>query len=399
MAVKTGKRNAMPTLTLPTKRGIDDLDSDDEPKLATAAESGVLAASLLRSRENWLKSIFRLFSSENQAAPVHTATSCGVCSISIGGLHVFPETTFYEVRYSATPPAPPSPAPAWPYGSLAQNPGIIQAMNTAAAANPIFANMLANAAAGTASTIELQTLSFLVQSLPGHAAPVASTPIQATSTNFQLVLQYSESPSERWLIPRGPAIYEKATAGDDFTLTFAIPLQGGSAAQDDFTAVPTLGTSAAQVVTMDFKKPPTTLSDTISRWIVGTERENRMRLTKLKEQSKRNYLVYRVAPKDVIANLQGVSGTDYTMTSIKPGSRPVAPPSPPKPKRKPGRKPKADTQSISAPAPTAVYSPPSGRWAVDLGLDHHHKEAKVSNGVAALRGVQENRSCSCTGWS
>nr|GAT48460.1 predicted protein [Mycena chlorophos] len=218
--------------------------------------------------------------------------------------------------------------------------------------------MLANAAAGTASTIELQTLSFLIQSLPGHAAPVASTPMQATSTNFQLVLQYSESPSERWIIPRGPAIYEKDTAGDDFTLTFAIPLQGGSTAQDDFTAVPTLNTSAAQVVTMDFKKPPTTLSDTISRWIVGSERENRMRITKLKEQSKRNYLVYRVAPKDIIANLQQASGIDYTMTSIKPGSRPVAPPSPPKPKRKPGRKPKADTQSISAPAPTAVYSPP-----------------------------------------
>ncbi|KAJ7492418.1 hypothetical protein FB451DRAFT_1022033 [Mycena latifolia] len=346
--------------------------------------------------------------------PPHTIQSRGRCQIEVGP-HVFAETSFYEVQY--LPPAPAgsfihswqSPYSAYaPYGqqnayaaspvpiqttspllsSLTSvttiTPALINQVNAAAASNPTLANLLQLAAAGKASPEQLKTLGLLIQSL---AAPESSEalssaanllssvqpyppPVAANTSvkDFDLVLQYHETSSERWIIPRGPVICEKVADGrtPDFvydiilTLALKVPKQPQSSAEAADT-----DKSPSQVVSMRLKRPPPALWETIWRWVGGEEKlkENRLILDDLKQQN-RVYLAHRLPQNALLMQLQNAAAPQYAMKSIKPGPV-VAPRAKRKPvQRKPTQPASAAPQALGS---AATSSKPTGTEALASG--------------------------------
>ncbi len=92
-------------------------------------------------------------------------------------------------------------------------PSLISQVNAAAAADPIFSNLLQLAAAKTATEDQLQTLGLLIQSLAAidHAKKIAAAaslpvssvlpvnynqppPVQTPSKPFDLVIEFRETP-------------------------------------------------------------------------------------------------------------------------------------------------------------------------------------------------------------
>ncbi|KAJ7070836.1 hypothetical protein C8F01DRAFT_399552 [Mycena amicta] len=320
------------------------------------------------ARDKWLNSIFTRFSGRarpgksDTTPPPHTSSLCGRCNIEIGP-HVFADTSFYEVEYL---PASAPGAPSWSSFVSMPHPDLVNVVNSAAAANPTFANLLHMAATGQATPDQLKTLGLLIQSLPPSSAP-ATAPAQSsapgTPARFDLVLQYSETPSERWILPRCPAICERTTEST-FALTLALPSTA------DVTA-------SSQIVTIHLERAPPTLWDSISRWMNGTEDENRKLIEKLKEQSKRVYLDYRVPHSQIVAQLQQASGTDYTMKSIKPGPVVI-----PRPKRKPAqRQPKPPAAESQAKADSTASTAPSS----SEGKSKRRSVGKTNQPVAKMR--------------
>ncbi|KAF7307098.1 hypothetical protein MIND_00503100 [Mycena indigotica] len=301
---------------------------DDEPELTSICESGVVSASLLQSRDNWLNSIFELYTGRTRPnCPPPTSSPCGVCTIDIGP-HIFCDTSFYEVHY---PPsqlegsASTSARPSWSASIPMPNSDIVHAVNAAASSNPTFANLLHIAASGQATPDQLQTLGLLIQSLPPpRPPPLAPT----TALAYDIVFQYAETPSQQCILPRVPAVWEKTGSRGDFALTLAI--------KPPNSAVPDL-----QIVTINFRQPHPTLSEAISRW-VGNARENPQIIKRVKEQSRRVYLTHRVPRDQIVAQLKMSSVPNYSMTSIKP--QPVVEPPLNPPQRKP-RKPRTTTET------------------------------------------------------
>ncbi|KAF7981118.1 hypothetical protein HWV62_34843 [Athelia sp. TMB] len=138
-------------------------------------------------------------------------------------------------------------------------PELITQVNIAAASNPTLANLLQLAASGQATPDQLQTLGLLIQSLasisshdkssvPSRSASIfgsgtpqpdethqVSTPALAYNTmkapsmypayrsfkEFDIVLEFAENPSDRWILPRSPSIIESdpGVKTDDLLLT------------------------------------------------------------------------------------------------------------------------------------------------------------------------------------
>ncbi|KAJ6504408.1 hypothetical protein DFH09DRAFT_944007 [Mycena vulgaris] len=331
--------------------------------------------------------------------PPHTIQSRGRCQIEIGP-HIFSETSFFEVQY--LPPAPAAPSfiqSSWqspynayaPYGhqsapaasqaSVVQHttspllssltsvttitPALINQVNAAAASNPTLANLLQLAAAGKASAEQLKTLGLLIQSLavPESSEALSSAanlmksssaqpypPVAANTPvkEFDLVLQYYETSSDRWIIPRGPVICEKVAdartpAYYDIVLTMALglPKPPQSSAEADADK------PNSQVVSIRLKRPPPTLWETIWRWVGGEEKlkENRTILDDLKKQPNRVYLAHQLPQNALLTQLQNAAAPHYVMKSIKPGPVVV-----PRPKRKPvQRKPTQPTPAQPTP--------------------------------------------------
>ncbi|KAJ7103321.1 hypothetical protein B0H15DRAFT_975624 [Mycena belliarum] len=304
-------------------------DDEQEADCNTVLESCVVLQSLRQSREQWMYHIFPKFSGRGRgkldASPVpppHTIQSRGRCQIEIGP-HIFTETSFFEVRYLLPGSAASSSIYSWqsPYVTDI-TPALINQVNAAAAANPTLANLLQLAAAGKASPEQLQTLGLLIQSLSVPESPEAlssaanlmsslaqpyTPPVAASppAKDFDLVLQYHETQTERWTIPRGPVICEKVAdtripdLAYDIILTLAlqVPKQPESSAGAADANKPT-----SQVVSMRLKRPPPALWETIWRWVGGEDKlkENRIILDDLKAVAPQ-YVMRPIKPGPIIA--------------------------------------------------------------------------------------------------
>lgn len=125
---------------------------------------------------------------------------------------------------------------------------LISQVNSAASSNPTLATLLQLAASGKASPDQLKTLGLLIQSLAGPSTtqgspdPPTSTsaPLQrATSQapggpnmssppakDFDIVMEFLENPSDRWILPRSPVIIERLgenQSRSDILVTAGIP--------------------------------------------------------------------------------------------------------------------------------------------------------------------------------
>ncbi|PPQ64483.1 hypothetical protein CVT26_002022 [Gymnopilus dilepis] len=377
-----------------------DYSEDEGEQIQSVADSFVLLKSLKQSRDRWLFHTFPKFSSRgrgSKAADVptpapHTINNRGKCNLEIGP-HIFHDTIFYEVQYLAPSvpsslPAqapPPSTNPYWqstvPYGSpyslnplpsssatssnapttLTPNsrsdtvstplisslteasitpvtPSLIHQVNTAAASNPILANLLQLAAANKASEDQIKTLGLLIQSLANMDASLAASQIPSTSQpshysrlpplpplkEFDLVIEFSEAINDRWLVPRGPCYIERhpnATGSNgDMDLTICIPDGSRLPTNDPQSAAP----SNNVPVTLHLKDAPFTILDTISRWVGGDEKmKSHKKYLDSLVPAPRLYLGLQVSTGPLLTQLQAACSPPYVMRPLRQGPAPV----------------------------------------------------------------------------
>ena len=191
-------------------------------------------------------------------------------------------------------------------------PSLISQVNAATTSNPTLASLLQLAASGRATPDQLKTLGLLIQSLasspatgitatasqlsapgtdslstPLPTAPAASQQYQyqAAIKDFDIVIEFREAPSDRWIFPRGLAMCEFVSAsGDpgsigDLTVSTIVPFPSVTPPQDppvSETSAPAESPSK-QVVDFHFKMANSYIWDTFSRWVGSKEKmeENR----------------------------------------------------------------------------------------------------------------------------
>ena len=184
-------------------------------------------------------------------------------------------------------------------------PILINQVNSAASSNPILANLLQLAAAGLATPEQLKTLGLLIQSLASpesvqlaqqSSLPTSQNQRNTTSTTvsssgsqtthgspikeFDFVFEFREMPSERWVFPRGPVVYEKVIDSENGTsdalvkavLPFDTPSSNGIPIAPN--QVPSATSSSPNernfhVATFRLRKAPMAVLDTIARWTGG----------------------------------------------------------------------------------------------------------------------------------
>ncbi|KAF9481667.1 hypothetical protein BDN70DRAFT_875969 [Pholiota conissans] len=231
-------------------------------------------------------------------------------------------------------------------------PSLISQVNAAAAANPILANLLQLAAAGDATQDQLKTLGLLIQSLAAmdsaattaQAAAVApqQQPYQPTTphanyypTNahlpvkpFDLVIEFRETPGDRWLFPRGTVYAERkldastSNKNADIRLITCLSNDGKMAVQltDQIVEDSVGGNSGLYTTSLVLKEAPLSIWDTIFRWIGGPEKNdvNKKHLDNL-VQPKRFYPALRLSAGPTLTQLQNASAPTYTMKLLRHG--------------------------------------------------------------------------------
>ncbi|KAG9314024.1 hypothetical protein JVU11DRAFT_4802 [Chiua virens] len=241
--------------------------------------------------------------------------------------------------------------------ALTLPPGLVSQVNTAATSNPTLSNLLQLAASGRATPDQLKSLGLLIQSLAispstGSTAttsqqstsgtdtsntpsfPAASAAPQqyqypAATKDFDIVIEFRESPSDRWVFPRGPATCKfVSTSGDagpigDLTVSTIVPFPSMAPPHDlsgSETSVPT-EPIPKQVVEFHFKMVSSVIWERFSRWI-GTEEkmeENRKILAEI-EPPQQQFLAYRLPEGSQLTQIQNAALPSYTMKPIKPST-------------------------------------------------------------------------------
>ncbi|KIJ66326.1 hypothetical protein HYDPIDRAFT_166593 [Hydnomerulius pinastri MD-312] len=233
---------------------------------------------------------------------------------------------------------------------------LITQVNAAALSNPTLANLLQMAAAGRASPDQLKTLGLLIQSLanspamdldvtpaPSQTTPSRSDaqpgsgPIAPTMTpqyqlqvpvqDFDIVLEFREAPSDRWLFPRGPATCEfTSTSGDsgaigDITLSTIVPFAPVAPAPiaPGVENSSTSDNATRQVVTFQFRMASSFVWDSISRWVGPKIDENQKILNDL-ASSERKFLAHRLPEGSQLTQIQNAAAPNFSMKLIKPAT-------------------------------------------------------------------------------
>lgn len=289
---------------------------------------------LFIARNRWLSSAFPKFSAKARGGklpevvpPPHSIKAHGRFDVRIGP-HIFPETTFYEVYYLPDTAAGPEPtsvqtptfhvyraqalqqANASP--STAQvavsalsstpevrkdlsdssvTPELVSQVNAAAATDPIFKDLLHLAACDKASLEQKKTLADLIRSMgaaskqPQPAAsqsPQAGTPAHGSVStprsaaplrqvrDFDVVIEFQEKPSDRWIVPRDSAVCERSDAHplSDILLSTAIPTPEHTQADAPEGAD---NPCTHQVVSMCISNVSLGLWELLYRWVGGEE--------------------------------------------------------------------------------------------------------------------------------
>jgi hypothetical protein len=265
---------------------------------------------------------------------------------------------------------------------------LVNQVNLAANSNPILANLISLAITEKASPDQLKTLGLLIQTLAnttgvpygtnivptvstststgttsavvassaggtaGVAAPSiaaetvtsALTPSDPTQPSppppppqkdFDIIIEFSEAPQDRWLLPRGPVVVEKidnpafqfasfAPTVTDILLTTRIPFpEAKDSVRNAAAPTPTWeslnGEVPPQLVQLKLRRAPMVIWEMLVRWIGGEAKmkENRKILDKLKKVET-VYLGYQLTEGPLLTQLQTVC--PIATCFISPGS-------------------------------------------------------------------------------
>ncbi|KAG0707502.1 hypothetical protein DFH29DRAFT_994938 [Suillus ampliporus] len=388
----------------------------DPSKLKSAANSFVILQSLKQSREKWLRSAFPKFSSRSRGGkpadaipPPHTMYNRGRCTLEIGP-HIFTETTIFEVHYHPvlvhTAPVPTyaqqsssisisaapqgsstTPALSSPPNTPSIPPTLINQVNAAALSNPTLANLLQLAASGNASMDQLKNLGVTIQQLASSsgvnldASSMQSTQAQNTATavahgtassnqpvyqtkDFDIVIEFRECPTDRWIFPRGPAVGNftpvPGSMGSygEITLSTRVPFEQRPKvvleSQPDGQAR-SKTPEPQEVVTFLFTGAGAAVWDSILRWIGPEDKveENRKILESIKTPG-RVYLAHRLAEGSLLAHIQNAAVPSFSTKLLRSAAE-----SSNKPKRKAAlrKPPQSQSQPRPQPQPQSLPQP------------------------------------------
>lgn len=278
---------------------------------------------LLTAREKWLTSTFPRFSAKSRGGrppaiqpPPHTIKSHGRFDLSVGP-HNFTHTAIYEVHYlPSTPQVPPPQAstaaqthsqatitqPTALTGLAGQTatqpasidatvtPTLISQVNAAAESNPILSRLLHTAAAGRATPDEIKTLSILIRSLgigmepsppppplQESAQPVNAVPPEPVKP-FDIVIEFQERPSDRWILPRGLTSFEfipytsSVLSRGELVMTFGLPFPVNEQNAEKGPEPPLTPTpEPSRAVTMRWNGVLSSVYELALKWVGGEE--------------------------------------------------------------------------------------------------------------------------------
>lgn len=199
--------------------------------------------------------------------------------------------------------------------SVSITPSLISQVNSAASSNATLASLLQLAASGKATPEQLKTLGLLIQSLAappnaegstdkaGTASTSAMTARPSTSAlisasqastssvslfkssmlqpvftplkEFDIVLEFSENPSDRWILPRAPVVIERTSetgVTSDILLTASVPFTSSPIPGAEKESTTLANDSAQQLVTFRFVKASSDIWSCISRWAGAQEK-------------------------------------------------------------------------------------------------------------------------------
>ncbi|KAI1788812.1 hypothetical protein LXA43DRAFT_627194 [Ganoderma leucocontextum] len=337
----------------------------DGIQLKNVAESLVLLQSLRQSRNKWVTSMFPRFSTKTRGKaaeitpPPHTIKAHGKYDLHIGP-HIFSGTAIYEVHYlpsvnhqysrpeaQSTQPTPSSSfsaVPNYPQASQSSSstssssyvtPALSSRVATAAQTDPILANLLNAVINRTATAEQVRLLGVLVRQLEGLpelepsnappvASPIASSPFRPVSPKpFDIILEFHEKPSDKWILPRGDTFCERVGVAEGVwaryadvivatTMTSSGPLADPSGDQPPDTPTP-------EVVSFHFSRVSQSLWELILAWAGGLQKmeESKAKLVEM-TSAPQSYLQHRLPEGEVLAEVQNAVAPLYTMKSIKP---------------------------------------------------------------------------------
>ncbi|KAH7909791.1 hypothetical protein BJ138DRAFT_1154409 [Hygrophoropsis aurantiaca] len=257
---------------------------------------------------------------------------------------------------SSAPPATSTPLLSSLTSVVTINAALIAQVNSAAISNPTLANLLQLAAAGKANGDQLKTLGLLIQSLAASpqagqiqtAVTQETTQTSATSTpalpqnttpaalkEFDLVIEFRESPSDRWIFPRGPTVCEYlprhgnfASIGD-IILSTIVPFSVTTAPVNDPSAtdsINTPGPDSRQVIQFRFLKSSSVVWDSFCRWVGPIDKleENRKILSSIKTPD-RVFLAHQLAEGTKLTQVQNATAPIVPTKLIKPTSETYKP--------------------------------------------------------------------------
>ncbi|KAI0964079.1 hypothetical protein AcW1_000981 [Taiwanofungus camphoratus] len=344
------------------------------------------------ARNKWLSATFPKFSAKTRGGkppqivpPPHTIKAHGRYDLTIGP-HTFPKTAIYEVHYTPQAPAPvptnfhaplynppaslylnssfpeshqvtymqqsippvtdpgtpsmqPLTTPPTPATDSYVTPSLISQVNAASMSNPALANLLQLAASGRATSDQLKTLGLLIQSLgtiqppEAQAGPSSSEPSHSAK-EFDIVLEFQEKPSDRWIFPRGTVVLERVESGPlaaqqpDVLLQTIIPfpdtLYAVSAAPSESNVAdePITVEVPPHIVTFRLARVSRALWDLLVVWSGGEHgiEDSKRRLGELSLATpERTYLQHQLPEGPLLSQVQIAVAPSYSTRPIGPG--------------------------------------------------------------------------------
>ncbi|KAI0094309.1 hypothetical protein BDY19DRAFT_912188 [Irpex rosettiformis] len=341
----------------------EEMNTEDE-EWNNLADSLVILQSLKQSREKWLTSAFPKFSGRARGskqpevkAPPHSVRSHNKFELSVGP-HIFSNTRLYEIHYPPEQPIPiPSstsasssfapeiasssslsdvnPAPQTRFKDFI-TPTLLEHVTQAATTDPILHNLLTLAQKNQLSEEQRLTLAAFVRSLneqlgPNYsrtessAGPSTSVAPAPPPRPFDLVIEFQERSSDRWLVPRGAVYLEDtyaSTAGSQYDVIVTTNLPLGRPAP-----VPQEGSSVngseqpatlTQTVKLHWRGLHQDSYDVLIAWSRGdTMSDDSEKLNGALNNTKRTYLAHQL-PNGELLEILRAACNPYLMKPIKP---------------------------------------------------------------------------------
>ena len=207
-----------------------------------------------------------------------------------------PNVSTYATLSVPTQPEPAAPLSDAPYVT----PALSSKVAVASQSNPILANLLRAVLNRTATDDQVKTLGLLIQSLEGVPelesfsgtspttfASHALVPVRDGSPKpFDILLEFGEHSTERWIFPRGDVYCERVGVVEgtsawlsDVIVTTCVPFPNSTGAKPSSSDPPT-SPSTPEVVSFRFSKIHLTLWELLLSWAGGPTKmeESRVKL-------------------------------------------------------------------------------------------------------------------------